>query len=101
MIWLKQFFLRKTVSSKNPTVSPEVNSNNSENKKSSFGFRNFKLIDISLIVFVFISSYILWLILDKTIGIRVGEQEEVGGSDMWEAGQHAYPYFMKGHGEEK
>jgi len=56
---------------------------------------------LSIGVFVFISSYILWLILDKTIGIRVGEQEEVGGSDMWEAGQHAYPYFMKGHGEEK
>tara|TARA_B100000287_G_scaffold341995_1_gene328604 strand:+ start:3449 stop:4618 length:1170 start_codon:yes stop_codon:yes gene_type:complete len=61
-----------------------------------------QIIGISSIgVFVFISSYILWLILDKTIGIRVGEQEEVGGSDMWEAGQHAYPYFMKGHGEEK
>jgi len=51
--------------------------------------------------FVFGTSYILWLILDKTIGIRVGEQEEVGGSDMWEAGVKAYPYFMKGHGEEK
>ena len=56
---------------------------------------------LSIFAFVFISSYILWLILDKTIGIRVGEQEEVGGSDMWEAGEQAYPYFMKGHGEEK
>ena len=56
---------------------------------------------LSIFTFVFTSSYILWLILDKTVGIRVGEQEEVGGSDMWEAGQHAYPYFMKGHGEEK
>ncbi len=56
---------------------------------------------LSIFTFVFISSYILWLILDKTIGIRVGEQEEVGGSDMWEAGEQAYPYFMKGPGEEK
>ena len=56
---------------------------------------------LSIFTFVFTSSYILWLILDKTVGIRVGEQEEVGGSDMWEAGEHAYPYFMKGHGEEK
>ena len=51
--------------------------------------------------FVFGSSYIIWFLLDKTIGIRVGEQEEVGGSDMWEAGTKAYPYFMKGHGEEE
>ena len=56
---------------------------------------------LSIFTFVFTSSYILWLILDKTVGIRVGEQEEVGGSDMWEAGEQAYPYFMKGHGEEK
>ena len=49
--------------------------------------------------FVFGTSYVIWLVLDKTIGIRVGEQEEVGGSDMWEAGEKAYPYFMKGHGE--
>ena len=50
--------------------------------------------------FVFGSSYILWFLLDKTVGIRVGEQEEVGGSDMWEAGVKAYPYFMRGHGDE-
>ena len=49
--------------------------------------------------FVFGTSYVIWLALDKTVGIRVGEQEEVGGSDMWEAGEKAYPYFMKGHGE--
>jgi len=51
--------------------------------------------------FVFSTSYLVWLLLDKTVGIRVGEQEEVGGSDMWEAGEKAYPYFMKGHGEEE
>ena len=51
--------------------------------------------------FVFGTSYFVWLVLDKTVGIRVGEQEEVGGSDMWEAGEKAYPYFMKGHGEEE
>ena len=55
----------------------------------------------SIFGFVFGSSYVLWFLLDKTVGIRVGEQEEVGGSDMWEAGAKAYPYFMKGHGEEE
>jgi len=55
---------------------------------------------VTIFGFVFASSYLLWWALDKTVGIRVGEQEEVGGSDMWEAGSKAYPYFMKGHGEE-
>ena len=45
--------------------------------------------------FIFVSSYVIWYLLDKTIGIRVTEQEEVGGSDMWEAGSNAYPEFMK------
>ena len=55
---------------------------------------------LTIFTFVFGTSYLLWWTLDKTVGIRVGEQEEVGGSDMWEAGSKAYPYFMKGHGEE-
>jgi len=55
---------------------------------------------VTIFGFVFSTSYLLWWILNKTVGIRVGEQEEVGGSDMWETGSKAYPYFMKGHGEE-
>ena len=54
----------------------------------------------AIFAFVFGTSYVIWSVLDKTVGIRVGEQEEVGGSDMWEAGEKAYPYFMKGHGED-
>ncbi len=49
----------------------------------------------AILGFIFVSSYILWYLLDKTVGIRVTEQEEVGGSDMWEAGSSAYPEFMK------
>jgi Amt family ammonium transporter len=49
----------------------------------------------AILGFIFVSSYILWYLLDKTVGIRVGESEEVGGSDMWEAGSNAYPEFMK------
>ena len=44
--------------------------------------------------FVFGSSYIIWYTIDKVFSIRVTEKEEVGGSDMWEAGQTAYPDFM-------
>jgi len=45
--------------------------------------------------FVFFSSFIVWYLLKQTIGIRVGEKEELGGSDMWETGAKAYPEFMK------
>jgi Amt family ammonium transporter len=53
----------------------------------------------SIFAFVFGSSYIVWYGFKKTIGIRVGTDEELGGSDMWETGRKAYPEFMKGHGE--
>ena len=54
---------------------------------------------IAIFTFVFGSSYLVWFGFKKTIGIRVGTDEEVGGSDMWETGSKAYPEFMKGHGE--
>lgn len=44
--------------------------------------------------FVFISSIIVWWLLDKTIGIRVGKEEELVGSDMYEGTGSAYPEFM-------
>ncbi len=50
---------------------------------------------ISIFSFVFGSSYAIWFILKKTIGIRATEKEEVGGQDMWETGNSAYPEFMK------
>ena len=45
--------------------------------------------------FVFITSIATWWILHKTIGIRVGEEEELSGSDMWEGTGSAYPEFME------
>jgi Amt family ammonium transporter len=45
--------------------------------------------------FVFVSSLIIWYILKLTIGLRVGEEEELAGSDMWETGSSAYPDFMQ------
>lgn len=44
--------------------------------------------------FVFGASVIVWILLKNTIGIRVGEEEELAGSDMWETGRKAYPEFM-------
>jgi Amt family ammonium transporter len=46
--------------------------------------------------FVFVASALVWLILKGTIGIRVGEEEEINGLDMAELGMEAYPEFSKG-----
>jgi Amt family ammonium transporter len=47
-------------------------------------------------IFVFVASALVWLILKGTIGIRVGEEEEINGLDMAELGMEAYPEFSKG-----
>ena len=44
--------------------------------------------------FVFTTSYAVWFVLGKTIGIRVGKEEELVGSDMYEGTGNAYPEFM-------
>ena len=44
--------------------------------------------------FVFVTSLGIWWVLDKTIGIRVGKEEELVGSDMYEGTGNAYPEFM-------
>jgi Amt family ammonium transporter len=46
--------------------------------------------------FVFVASAVVWLILKATMGIRVGEEEEINGLDMSELGMEAYPEFSKG-----
>lgn len=43
--------------------------------------------------FVFITSYILWLTLRATMGIRVSEKAERDGLDSHELGINAYPEF--------
>ena len=50
---------------------------------------------IAIFVFVFVASLVVWTILKYTIGIRVGEEEELAGSDLWEGTGTAYPDFMK------
>ncbi len=47
-------------------------------------------------VFTFVASLVVWLILKVTMGIRVGEEEEITGLDMAELGMEAYPEFSKG-----
>ena len=45
--------------------------------------------------FVFISSFIIWKILDLIIGLRVSEEEEITGLDIYETGLECYPEFRK------
>ncbi len=45
--------------------------------------------------FVFITSFIVWKILDITIGLRVDEETEVNGLDIHETGLEAYPEFKR------
>jgi Amt family ammonium transporter len=44
--------------------------------------------------FVFTTSLAVWWLLHRTIGIRVGKEEELVGSDMYEGTGNAYPEFI-------
>lgn len=44
--------------------------------------------------FVLIASFVLWKIIDATIGIRVSAEEEIEGLDIGEHGNIAYPDFV-------
>ena len=43
--------------------------------------------------YVIVTAYILFKVLDKTIGLRVSEQEEIDGLDIHEHGMSAYANF--------
>ena len=51
---------------------------------------------VAIGIFVFVVSYVLFSILKATVGLRVGEEEEINGLDMGELGMEAYPEFSKG-----
>lgn len=46
-------------------------------------------------IFTFGVSFVIWSLLKMTVGIRVGEEEEITGLDMAELGMEAYPEFSK------
>ena len=47
----------------------------------------------TIFVWVFGSSFVVWYILKRTMGIRVTAEEEYEGVDMSECGMEAYPEF--------
>ena len=46
-----------------------------------------------IFAWVFVSSFVVWLILKIVMGIRVSEEEEYEGVDIGECGMEAYPEF--------
>lgn len=50
---------------------------------------------LSAFVWVFSTAFILFKIIDKTIGLRVSKEEELNGLDIGEHGGEAYPDFEK------
>lgn len=48
----------------------------------------------AILVWTFVTSLVLWLILKLVIGIRVSEEEEYEGVDIAECGLEAYPEFV-------
>ncbi|ESP93038.1 ammonium transporter [Pseudoalteromonas luteoviolacea] len=49
---------------------------------------------MSILGFVFVTSYLVWALLKKTMGIRVSEEEELSGMDQHDCGVDAYPEFV-------
>ena len=50
----------------------------------------------TIMVWVFVTSFIVWFALKKIIGIRVSEEEEYEGMDKSDCGMEAYPEFTRG-----
>lgn len=49
---------------------------------------------LTIFVWVFVCSLIVWGILKMVMGIRISEEEEMEGADISECGMEAYPEFV-------
>lgn len=64
------------------------------NHAASFGVQALGLGAIG--AFVFGTSLIVWMVLNRVVGLRVSAEDEVTGLDIAELGMDAYPEFSKG-----
>ena len=48
---------------------------------------------LAVAIFSFLANFIIWEIIQKTMGLRVSEEEEMQGLDIGEHGMEAYPDF--------
>ena len=49
---------------------------------------------VTIFVWVFMASLIVWGVLKIVMGIRISEEEEMEGADITECGMEAYPEFV-------
>ena len=49
----------------------------------------------TIFVWVFVASFIVWVIIKAVIGIRISEEDEYEGADIAECGMEAYPEFVR------
>ena len=63
------------------------------NSDASFGTQLIGILTVG--VFTFVVSWIVWTVLKVTMGIRVTEEEELAGLDNAELGMEAYPEFAR------
>jgi Amt family ammonium transporter len=66
------------------------------NADATFGAQLLGLVVI--LVWTFVASFIVWLIIKAVMGIRVSEEEEYEGVDLGECGLEAYPEFTGNRG---
>lgn len=49
----------------------------------------------TIFAWVFVASFIVWVIIKAVIGIRISEEDEYEGADIAECGMEAYPEFIR------
>ena len=54
---------------------------------------------VAIGAFVFVTSFVLWMVLKVTLGIRLNPDEEDVGGDLSELGHSAYPEFVPEKGK--
>lgn len=50
---------------------------------------------LTIIIWVAVTSFVVWMIIKAVMGLRVSEEEEAQGVDISECGLEAYPEFTK------
>lgn len=56
---------------------------------------------LTIFIWVFAASFIVWMVIKMVMGIRISEEEEYEGADLAECGLEAYPEFVGSRGSGK
>ncbi len=56
---------------------------------------------LTIFIWVFAASFVVWMVIKMVMGIRISEEEEYEGADLAECGLEAYPEFVGSRGSGK